>query len=144
MTLFLIIIMVISVLSAASYWFCWQDILRGRPNILSLRQVTLIMDRNKLDAIFGKHQPGYVYALSPQMLAAVIRWRKFFVYSEVAAEMVCFFGAYRYLSGVSSPETLPLFVLLAMICQVIDIWMSFSLIRKYWHQIEEEMGRGLD
>lgn len=142
MTIFLIGIILISILSAGSYWFCWQDILGGRPNILSMRQITLIMDRNKLDAIFGKHQPDYHYALSPEMLAALVRSRKFFVYSEMAAEVCCFIGAYRYLTGLASPDTLSLFVLLAVICQIIDVWMSISLIRKYWHQVEEEMGGG--
>jgi hypothetical protein len=142
MTLFLIGIVLISILTAGSYWFCWQDILRGRPNVLSMRQITLIMDRNKLDAIFGRHQPDYHYALAPEVLAALVRSRKFFVYSEIAAEAVCFIGAYRYLTGVASPETLWLFVVLAVMCEGIDVWMSLSLIRKYWYQIEEEMGGG--
>ncbi|MFO0388903.1 MAG: hypothetical protein ACK502_04185 [Alphaproteobacteria bacterium] len=144
MTLFLIVIVLISILTAGSYWFCWQDILRGRPNILSMRQITLIMDRNKLDAIFGRHQPDFYYTLTPEMLAALVRSRKFFVYSEIAAEVVCFIGAYRYLTGAASLETVWVFILLAAICEGIDIWMSITLIRKYWYQIEEEMGGGFD
>ncbi len=144
MTLFLIIIMLISVMTAGSYWFCWQDILRGRPHILSMRQVTLIMDRNRLDAVFGRHKEGYVYELSPQSLSALVKARRFFVYSEMTAEFVCFVGAYRYLNDMAAPEFVGLFVLLAGLCQGIDIWMSIRLIRRYWHQIEEEMGKRLD
>ncbi len=144
MMLFLVGIILISILSAGSYWFCWQDIKRGRPSILSMRQVTLIMDRKRLDAIFGRHQSDYTYQLSPEVLAALMRMRSFFVYSEIAAEVVCFVGAYRYLTGMASPDYAGIFIMLACCCQFIDIWMSVSLIRKYWHQVEEEMNGRLD
>ena len=139
MSLLLASIALISAISLCSWWYCWQDVRGGRPNILSLRQVTLIMDRNLLDTLYGKHGQGYIYTLNKPALAQITRDRRLFVYKEMLADMLCFAGAYRYFIGSAMPDYFPIFLLLATTYQGLSIWYSISLVRRWWHQIEEEM-----
>ncbi|MGE0755332.1 MAG: hypothetical protein AB7L92_09280 [Alphaproteobacteria bacterium] len=128
-----------SAVSLCSWVYCWRDVLDGKPGILSLRQVTLIMDRHKLDEIFGRHGPGYVYELSPQAIALVKRNYSIFVYSEMAADILCFIGVYRFFTGDMSQAIVPMFTLVASMYQLVALWYSLRLVRQWWHQIEEEM-----
>ncbi len=139
MMLLLACVMLVAFLSLCSYLYCWHDIRRGRPHILSLRQITLIMDRNRLDSIFGHHQKGYYYQLNPAALAMIVRSRRGFVFFEVLADTFCLWGSYRYLAGLASMQTVGLFVVLAAVCQGIDVWFSMRLVRAWWPQIQEEI-----
>lgn len=139
MNLLLASIALVSVISLCSWWYCWRNVLSGQPNILSLRQVTLIMDRNLLDALYGKHGPGYIYTLNPHALRQIIRSRRLFVYGEMLADAVCFIGAWRYFGGMADFTLLPWFLAIAITYQALSVWYSLKLIRSWWHQIEEEM-----
>jgi hypothetical protein len=109
----LILIFISAGLSLVSYVYCWQDIRTGRPHILALRQITSIMDRHRLTALFGQPEPGYYYKLTPEQVKALIRRHLNFYIGECAAELVCMLGVWRYMSGSASPDGLPAFILLA-------------------------------
>ena len=139
MSVLLITIFCMSGLSLLSYVYCWQDIRRGHPHILSLRQITNIMDRNRLNLLFGNPEPGYYYDLSPVMLAFITRFCGLYYYCEIAADIVCIFGVYHFMTyGAHSPLA-GWFVLLAATCQGINFLYSVWLIRRWGHQIREEM-----
>ncbi|MBY0406346.1 MAG: hypothetical protein K2Q01_01540 [Rickettsiales bacterium] len=126
-------------LSLASYVYCWQDIKTGRPHIITLRQITAIMDRNQLNALFGMPKPGYFYELSEETVHNLLtRYRGYYV-RECAADSVCMLGVWRHMQGAAAPETMALFILLAMTCQGVNIIYSMHLIKKYRHQLREEM-----
>lgn len=135
----IILVGCISVLSLGSWLYCWNDVQKGRPNILSLRQITLIMDRHRLDALYGKHGSGYIYELSKESLQQINRDRRMFVYSEMLADGCCFFGVYRYFTGTMDTSLLPLFMTLAIAYQSLSLWYSMTLVKRWWHQIAEEM-----
>lgn len=132
-------IFIIAALSFLSYLYCWNDIQGGRPHIISLRQITNIMDRNVLDLLFGPHEPGYYYALSTEKLAIFRRaWGKYF-YREITADGLCMLGAYRYMTGAAPGEWMGVFILLAALCQGINVYYSLRLVRQWAHQIREEL-----
>jgi hypothetical protein len=133
-------VFLIALVSLGSTVYCWNDIQRGHPRILSLRQITLIMDREALNRLFGKPDANFRYTLSPEMLAALLRSRSWYVYSEMAADMLCLYGASRYLNGVAPPSLAATFVLLAVLCQAVNIVYSLWLVHKWGWQIREEMG----
>lgn len=135
----MLVIFFTALLSLASYLYCWNDIRRGRPHIISLRQVTLIMDRNALNRLFGQPQPDYRYALPLETLARLIKAKQGYVYLEMAADALCMLGAWRYLTG-AAPEALEeWFILLAALCQGVNIVYSMWLVWKWGDQIREEM-----
>ncbi len=122
-----------------SYVYCWQDIKSGRPHIITLRQITSIMDRHRLNAMFGQPAPGYYYPIpSEKLLPMLNRYRGFYI-RECAADLVCMLGAWRYIASSTNPGTQSLFILLAGTCQAINILYSIWLIRKWADQLREEM-----
>jgi hypothetical protein len=135
----LVIIFVAAALSLMSYLYCWQDIKTGRPHIITLRQITSIMDRHRLNAIFGNPEPGYFYTIPPETLAYLIRRYRGFYMRECIADAVCMLGSWRYMLHYADPAGLPLFLCLALACQGINILYSLWLIRKWRDQLREEM-----
>src|SRR5437868_5178985 len=93
----LILIFCSSALSLLSYVYCWQDIRTGRPHIISLRQITTIMDRNRLNQMFGPPEKGYYYMLSPEQLYGLIQSRRWFYVCECAADITCALGVWLYM-----------------------------------------------
>ena len=140
MTALLLTIFIVAALSLLSYAYCWRDIQGGRPHIISLRQITGIMDRHRLDAIFGAHGRGYCYEFPPALLRAFNRAWRGYCYREIAADGVCMLGAYRYMTGDAAADTVWWFVLLAGACQAINFGYSIHLVRRWSHQIREEIG----
>lgn len=142
--LLLVLIFISAGLSLVSYVYCWQDITSARPHILALRQITSIMDRNRLNALFGQPQPGFYYALKPEQVKALTsRFRGFYL-RECAAEIVCMAGVWRYMAGYASPAGQGAFIVLAIICQGINFIYSMWLIRKWRDQLQEELEEGGD
>lgn len=139
MTLLLGLVFCAAGLSLLSYLYCWHDIQSGAPHIISLRQVTSIMDRERLNRLFGAPEPGYIYKLNPQRLKSFVRRHRYYIWRECAADLICMVGAWRYLAGDADPQGLPLFLLLATLCQGINILWSLYLVRKWAHQIKEEL-----
>jgi hypothetical protein len=137
--LLLVTIFFSSALSMISYFYCWHDIKTGHPHIISLRQITNIMDRNRLNEMFGKPNHGYRYHLEPAVVRALVRSRQFFFHSEVAADSTCMVGAYLYLTDQLEMTNIGWFLLLGVICQAINVGYSIWLVRKWSHQIKEEM-----
>jgi hypothetical protein len=137
---FLMMIALASALSLLSYSYCWHDIKTGHPHIISLRQMTNVMDRNRLNNLFGRHDNRYRYHLSPPMLKSFIKNRQWFYHSEMTADAVCLAGAYLYLNADVSAASVGWFILLAGACQVINFAYSIWLVRKWAHQIREELG----
>ncbi|MCE2926308.1 MAG: hypothetical protein LW823_01490 [Rickettsiales bacterium] len=137
----LIMILIISAMSLASYVYCWRDIMQGNPHIISLRQITCIMDRNMLDMIFGKHEAGYRYLLSPYSRKWFRTQWGFYYLRETAADWLCIIGALYFWFIPDHPLTLS-FVLLAVCCQGINITQSVLLVRRWRHQILEELDEG--
>ncbi len=133
------VIFLVSLLSLASNLYCWNDIKSGRPHIISLRQITLIMDRHVLNRIFGEPQPGYRYPLSPSVLTQFIRARRGYVYREMTADLLCMLAAWRYWTGMAPAALEAWFVLIAGLCQGISLVYSLWLVRKWGHQIHEEI-----
>lgn len=138
-TALLATLLLLSALSLVSYLYCWADILGGRPHIISLRQITGIMDRHKLTDLLGAPEPGYYFALSPQQLGWLKRRFSLNFYREAATDLVCTLGAYRYLNGTADPALAGWFITLAGLCQGINFGYSLWLVRRYAHQIGEEM-----
>jgi hypothetical protein len=134
----LTLIFLSATLSLVSYSYCWHDIKTGRPHIISLRQITTIMDRHRLNAMFGPPGAGYRYKLSPQMLRTLVKGRIFYFYSETAADCVCLVGSYLYLTK-QVQASVGWFILLAVICQAVNVAHSILLVRKWSHQIKEEL-----
>ncbi len=126
-------------LSLLSYVYCWHDIRGGRPHILSLRQITTIMDRNRLNHMFGKPETGYYYVLKQAQREAVIRkWRWFYI-RECTADITCIVGVWLYMTGTLQDENIVLFSVLASVCQMINLVYSFCLINKWQFQLREEI-----
>ena len=145
MTQFLLLAIFCSAsLSLISYVYCWHDIRGGRPHILSMRQITSIMDRNRLNHIFGQPEPGYYYALSPVQLYEIIQNRRWFYTSECAADITCLLGVWLYMTGTLEDENALLFVLLAGTCQLINLAYSICLISKWRSQLREEIENSED
>lgn len=137
--LLLVLIFLSAGMSLVSYVYCWQDITSGRPHILALRQITSIMDRHRLNTLYGSPEPGFYYPLSPLQVAQLTgRYRGFYL-RECAAELVCMLGVWRYMSGSAAPEGQTLFILLAMACQGVNFIYSLHLIRKWRDQLQEEI-----
>lgn len=135
----LVSIFLAAALSLLSYLYCWWDIQSGSPHIISLRQITNIMDRHLLDRIFGAHKEGYVYELSPQKLAFIrLVWGGYY-YRELAADTICMIGAYYYMTQAAAPAFVLLFIVLATTCQAINFVFSIRLVRRWKHQIREEL-----
>ncbi len=140
MTSFLLLVIFLTAsLSLVSYLYCWHDIRGGNPHIISIRQITGIMDRDIINAIFGAPQPGYYYQMKPPLTRELQKLWKWRYYQEVAADSVCILGSYYYLNAGGPDIYAAWFVLLAGLCQAISIWISVHLVRKWWHQIAEEM-----
>lgn len=135
----LTLIFIAAALSLISYVYCWQDIQRGQPHIISLRQITGIMDRNRITRLFGAPKPGYYYTLTPAMQAILTRRRQRFFYLECAADAVCAIGAWHFITAPSGTLTVGSFIVLAGLCQGINFFWSMWLVRKWAHQIREEM-----
>lgn len=132
-------VFLIATLSLASYLYCWNDVRRGRPHILSLRQVTLIMDREALNRLFGAPGPGYRYVLSAENVAAIARSRRVYVYSEIALDAICMLAAWSVVTHQALPALEDWLVLLAGLAQAINLAYSMWLIRKWGWQIREEI-----
>ena len=141
---FLICIFASAALSLLSYLYCWQDIQRGRPHIISLRQITTIMDRNRLNQMFGSPGPGYYYTLSPPQLLALVRWKQWFFYLECTADTACLLGVWLYMTGNGLQNSVGWFIVLAGLCQGINLAYSIWLIRKWSFQIREEIENSED
>ncbi len=140
MSAFLLAIIVCSALfSLISYVYCWHDIRTGRPHIISLRQITSIMDRNRLNDLFGRHVTGYYYELTQTQLTHLIQIRRWFYISECSADALCIVAAWFALTGVTNPENTPLIVVLTGLCQGINLVYSFWLISKWHPQLREEI-----
>jgi len=140
----LIVIFISAALSLLSYIHCWQDICRGRPHIISLRQITSVMDREWLNRRFGAHEPGYYYKLSPAQIQDIVRKHGWFFYCECAMDTVCLFGAWWFSIGLGSGDMALLFILLAGAGQGLNVAYSFWLMRKWKHQIREEIENSED
>src|SRR5689334_16790296 len=97
-SLLLLSIFVTASLSLVSYIYCWQDIRHGHPHIISLRQITSVMDRERLTRMFGQPQPGYYYKLTPEQVHNVMKRRGWFFYSECTADIMCLLGAWMYMT----------------------------------------------
>lgn len=132
-------VFLIATLSLASYLYCWNDIRRGHPHILSLRQITLVMDREALNRMFGAPDARYRYALAPEALAGVIRARRFYAYSEMAIDAVCALAMWSVVTHRALPVFEDWLVLLAGLAQGINLAYSLWLVRKWGWQIREEM-----
>ncbi len=133
-------VFLIAALSLASTVYCWCDIQGGRPRSITLRQITLIMDREILNRIFGKPDARYRYTLTPPMQAALLRARAWYAYSEMAADLLCMYGAARFINGEAPPALAGSFLLLAGLCQAVNIVHSLWLVRKWGWQIRDETG----
>lgn len=142
--IFLVSIFAMSALSLISYVYCWNDIKSGRPYILSLRQITTIMDREKLNQMFGPPERGYFYKLDPLALRVLIKDRQGFYYRECAADLVCVYGAWRYMTHEVGDVTTVLFILLASTCQGINLVYGYLLVKKWGSQIREEIENSED
>jgi len=140
----LITIFIASALSLVSYVYCWNDIKSGRPHIITLRQITSIMDRNRLNALYGSPEPGYYYRLPPETLAAMLARYRWFYIRECAADLVCMLGVWRYMQGASHPNGQTIFIALALTCQAVNILYSLWLVRKWRDQLREEMENSSD
>ena len=124
-------------LSLLSYIYCWQDIKSGRPHIITLRQITSIMDRHRLNAMFGSPQPGYYYPIPDTILKPMLAYYRSFYLSECLADSLCMLGAWRYMQHKDA-QGQALFISLAFTCQAVNIIYSIWLIRKWGHQLREE------
>ena len=145
MTAFLLtIIFIVSALSLLSYIYCWNEIKSGRPHIIAVRQVTSIMDRNRLNEWLGAPLPGFYYALTPQQVQEICRRRAAFVYGECAADIACLFGAWWFSNSTASEAWIYGFIALAGLCQAINLGYSFWLMQKWQHQIREEIENSED
>jgi len=135
----LILIFIAAAMSLVSYVYCWQDIKGGRPHIVSLRQITGIMDRNRLNRRFGIPETGYYYPLSPEQMQDLLRSRAWFFYGECTADAVCLLGVWLYMNGQGDSDFLWWFIALAGICQIINVGFSLWLVHKWREQIREEI-----
>ena len=132
------IIFISAGLSLLSYVYCWQEVRAGHPHILALRQITAIMDRHQLNRLYGQHDAHYVYHLSPHIITALTRQHRGFFLRECAAEIVCMFGVWRYMTGHAHINYVGWFILLAMLCQGINVLYSMWLVKKWRTQLQEE------
>lgn len=132
-------VFLVSVLSLGSYLYCWRDVKRGNPHILSLRQVTLVMDREVLNRLFGAPGPGWRYALTPEARAELVRSRWFYIHSEMAIDLACMLAAWSVVTHKAPPAMEIWLVLLAGVAQGINLAYSVWLMKKWGWQIREEM-----
>jgi hypothetical protein len=137
--LLMVLVFLSAGLSLVSYVYCWQDITSGRPHILALRQITSIMDRNRLNAQYGQPEPGFYYTLTPAQIATLTSRFRLFYLRECAAEGVCMLGVWRFISGSGTPDLQWIFVFLAITCQGINFIYSIWLLRKWRDQLQEEI-----
>jgi hypothetical protein len=135
----LVIIFIAAGMSLLSYVYCWIDILGGSPHIISLRQITAVMDRERLNLRFGPPDASYRYALDKPQLAALIRSRRGFFAAECTADALCLLGAWLYMGAGMDDSHIGWFILLAGLCQGINVGWSLWQVRKWAHQIVEEM-----
>jgi len=135
----LVIIFISAALSFLSYVYCWNDIRSGRPQIVSLRQITGVMDRERLNQWFGRPAPGYYYTLTPEQVKGILWWRAWFVRSECALDGVCLFGAWWFSHYVKHAGFVYGFIFLGGLCQIVNLAHSFWLMQKWQHQIREEV-----
>jgi hypothetical protein len=135
----LLIIFVFAGLSLVSYLYCWADIKGGNPHILSLRQITNVMDREKLNRMFGDPLPGYFYKLEPAAVTQLMARRQWYFYRECATDAICVLGAWRYMVIDAHPVALRYFLLLAFACQALNLVYSIILVKKWGYQIREEI-----
>ncbi len=142
--LYLIAIFLASGLSLVSYLYCWEDIKKGEPHIISLRQIMGIMDREKINLLLGEPKPGYYYLLPPPILKVLLSHRRAYFYTEIGADMACLAGAYLYMTGWLPAATMGWFIALAAICQLINFSHSLWLVRRFRHQIREELDSSRD
>ncbi len=140
----LIVIFITAGLSLVSYIYCWQDIKTGRPHIITLRQITSIMDRNRLTALYGAPEPGYYYTLAPAQVSALLKRYRAYYFTECTADAVCMLGVWRYMQIPGEVPGQTLFLALAILCQGINIIYSLWLVRKWRDQLREEMENSQD
>lgn len=144
MAFLLIVIFITAALSLLSYVYCWNDIKGGRPHIISLRQITNVMDRDEINRMFGEPEPGYFYPLAPSQITKLLAARRWYYWCECAADSACLLGAwYFYMSGQDGTDVW-IFLGLASLCQGINLAWSAWLIRKWRHQIREEIENSVD
>ena len=145
MTQFLLVgIFISAALSLLSYLYCWQDIKGGNPHIISLRQITSVMDRERLNRYFGPPMPGYYYTLTPQQVQGVV-WRRFwFVSLECALDVTCLLGAWWFSHNGDHVLFVYGFICLGGLCQGLNFAHSFWLMRKWQHQLREEIENSED
>lgn len=132
-------IFVAASLSLVSYVYCWNDIRSGHPHIISLRQITSIMDRHQLNQRFGMHEAGYYYTLTPEQVFALVRRYRLFYMLECIADAVCIFGVWMATTGQMKEDNIPLFISLSGLCQAINLVYSVWVIRKWHLQLQEEI-----
>jgi len=137
--LLLLLIFIIAALSCVSYLYCWHDIKSGRPHIITLRQITGIMDRNRLNSIYGPPQTGYYYPLAADTIRILLNHYRTFYICECAADAVCMLGVWRYMQQLAHPAGLALFIILALTCQGVNIIYSLWLVHKWRDQLREEL-----
>lgn len=140
----LLSIFMLASVSLMSYLYCWTDIRGGKPHILSLRQVTCIMDRAQINQRFGMPDKGYRYKLTPLQLKAFMGRYQYSFYRECATDLVCALGAWRFLTRDASSQLLWGFIVLGLICQGAYLAYSVTLVRKWGHQIREEIDNSED
>ena len=139
MSFLLVLIFISSMLSLMSYVHCWRDVKSGRAHVISLRQISSVMDRTVFNGWFGAPQPGYFYVLTPEQVKWFLRRYAWPVYGECAADAACLFGAWWFASGWGKEEVLLVFVLLAGLCQAMSLGYYFWLMRQWRDQIHEEI-----
>lgn len=135
----LILIFLFAACSFVSFVYCWLDIRAGKPYILSLRQITGIMDRNIINSLYGMPQKGFVYPLSPQDIRHILNTRRMYFYRECLADSLCIFGAWRFMTQDASAVIIVLFLLLGGLCQGLNMLYSYQVLQRWGDQIREEL-----
>jgi hypothetical protein len=140
MLLCLAIIALLAALSLVANIHAWRDIQAGNPYILSLRQVTRIMDRARLQALFGQCDARYLFTLSAHQRKVVVRLWGLPMALDMAGDVACMAGVYYY--GVIQPpgEAHWFFISFALWYQSLGFWDSWRQVKAWRHQIDEELG----
>ena len=139
MQFLLVLIFISGALSLLSYIFCWQDIAAGRPHIISLRQITSIMDRKRLNAHFGAPKRGFYYQLTPVQVEGILWRQRGYMIAECSLDGLCVLGSWWFASGLGSQELELPFIGAAGLSQLLNVLYSFFLLRKWQHQMQEEL-----
>ena len=137
--LLLILIFLFAGCSFVSFVYCWLDIRGGKPYILSLRQITGIMDRNIINSLYGMPQKGFIYPLSPKDIRHILNSRRMYFYRESLADSLCIFGSWRFMTQEASTGMLWTFLLLGGVCQGLNMLYSFQVLERWGDQIREEL-----